>query len=55
MTNKEIRSWYDSLPDDERMSFQRSFDIVYDNLGSRETKFFRWLKIVKPKRKYTKN
>jgi hypothetical protein len=55
MTKKEIRSWYDSLSDDERMSYLRKFDdVAYDKLGSHEIKFFRWLKTVKPKRKYTK-
>lgn len=44
MTKKEAVEWYSSLPDDSRMKLQREFDLIYDNLGSRETKFFRWIK-----------
>jgi hypothetical protein len=44
MTKIEATKWYGSLPDDSRMKLQREFDLIYDNLGSRETKFFRWIK-----------
>ena len=44
MTKIEAAKWYGSLPDDSRMKLQREFDLIYDNLGSRETKFFRWIK-----------
>jgi len=44
MTKIEVVKWYEGLPDDVRMKLQRDFDSIYDNLGSRETKFYRWLK-----------
>jgi len=44
MTKKEAVEWYSGLPDDNRMKLQREFDLMYDNLGNRETKFFRWIK-----------
>ena len=43
MTKKDAGKWYESLPVDVRMKLQRDFDTIYDNLGSRETKFFKWL------------
>lgn len=44
MTKIETVKWYENLPDDIRMRLQRDFDTIYDNLGSRETKFYKWLK-----------
>ena len=44
MTKKKAVEWCSGLPDDSRMKLQREFDLMYDNLGSRETKFFRWIK-----------
>ena len=40
----EVISWYESLPDDARMKLQQDFDLIYDNLGNREIKFYEWLK-----------
>jgi hypothetical protein len=47
MTRLEAIKWYSSLPDNSRIKLQREFDLIYDNLGSRETKFFRWIKLFK--------
>ena len=44
MTKIEAVKWYESLPDDIRMNLQKDFDSIYDNLGDRETKFYRWIK-----------
>lgn len=44
MSKKEAIKWYESLPDDARTKLHKDFDILYDNLGSRETKFYNWLK-----------
>lgn len=45
MSKLEAVKWYESLPDDIRMKLQRDFDLIYDNLGSREIKFYRWIKL----------
>ncbi len=44
MTKIEAIKWYENLPDEVRMKLLRDFDLIYDNLGSRETKFYRWIK-----------
>ena len=44
MTRLEAIKWYESLPDDSRMRLQCEFDLIYDNLGNRETKFYSWVK-----------
>ena len=44
MTKIEAINWYGDLQDDVRSRLQKDFDNIYDNLGSRETKFYRWLK-----------
>lgn len=44
MNKIEAIKWYENLPDNVRMKLQRNFDLIYDNLGSREPKFYRWIK-----------
>jgi hypothetical protein len=44
MTKKQIMEWYEIQSDDVRMRLLNDFDKIYDNLGSRETKFYTWLK-----------
>lgn len=44
MTIKQAEDWYEKLSDDNRILINREFDLIYDNLGNRETKFFRWIK-----------
>ncbi len=57
MTKKDAGKWYESLPVDVRMKLLRDFDTIYDNLGSSETKFFKWLMSFKKetKKKYVDN
>jgi hypothetical protein len=43
MNKKQAIEWYEKLPDDVRMKLQKDFSDKYDNLGSRETKFYKWL------------
>lgn len=47
MTKTEAIRRYEMLPDNERMELFCEFDNIYDNLGDREVKFYRWLKNVK--------
>lgn len=44
MNKKDLEKWYENLPDNVRMKLQRDFDTIYDKLGNRETKFYKWLK-----------
>lgn len=43
MTKKQAINWYESLPDISRNNLQKDFEVIYDNLGSRESKFYKWL------------
>lgn len=45
MNKKELRgmAWYESLEYPKRKKLQLEFDLVYDEKGDRESKFYRWL------------
>lgn len=44
MTRSEAIKWYENLSDGARIKLHYDFDLVYDNLGDRENKFYRWIK-----------
>ena len=44
MTRSEAIRWYENLPDGARIKLHHDFDLVHDNLGGRENKFYRWIK-----------
>ncbi len=54
MTIKQAIEYYESFSQEDRMKLQEEFDLIYDNLGDRETKFYRWIKNTKKKKKLIK-
>ncbi len=47
MNKKDKIEWYENLPQEERMRLQQEFG--NDGIPNRESKFYKWLKIIKPK------